>query len=175
MLQEQAEQLPHRIYRQCYKKRLSNHPTLSINNATRTGWATTPQGLNIWRKRKLCFYSVVVTIFIRPWKIVRLWAELDFEVDFVINGGQGGHCVSVVHIYFLFHIHCAQISYKRHFLRIRKYDTCRAAPGLDIGLVGPVARGASRFENLLAPQKTYWPPKKLTGQKPNLRDEKLFA
>ena len=28
--------------------------------------------------------------------------------------------------------------------------------GLDIGLVGPVARGASRFENLLA-------PKKLTG------------
>ena len=46
--------------------------------------------------------------------------------------------------------------------------------GLDIGLVGPVARGASRFENLLAPQKTYWPggpvdlktywpPKKLTG------------
>ena len=29
--------------------------------------------------------------------------------------------------------------------------------GLDIGLVGPVARGASRFENLLAPQKTYWP------------------
>ena len=46
--------------------------------------------------------------------------------------------------------------------------------GLDIGLGGPVARGASRFENLLAPQKTYWPrgpvdlktywpPKKLTG------------
>ena len=36
-------------------------------------------------------------------------------------------------------------------------------PGLDIGLVGPVARGASRFEkllappnNLLAPQKTNW-------------------
>ena len=26
-----------------------------------------------------------------------------------------------------------------------------------------LARGASRFENLLAPQKTYWPPKKLTG------------
>ena len=67
--------------------------------------------------------------------------------------------------------------------------------GLDIGIVGPVARGASRFENLLAPQKTYWPggpvdlktywpPKKLTGppknelvptSKPNLRDEKLFA
>ena len=51
------------------------------------------------------------------------------------------------------------------------YCSC---PGLDIGLVGPVARGASRFENLLAPQKTYWPggpvdlktywpPKKLTG------------
>ena len=40
--------------------------------------------------------------------------------------------------------------------------------------MGPVARGGSRFENLLAPQKTYWPggpvdlktywpPKKLTG------------
>ena len=35
--------------------------------------------------------------------------------------------------------------------------------GLDIGLVGPVARGASRFEKLLAPQKTYWPPQKRTG------------
>ena len=50
--------------------------------------------------------------------------------------------------------------------------------GLDIGLVGPVARGASRFENLLAPQKsywpggpvdlkTYWPPQKLTGPPKN--------
>ena len=50
--------------------------------------------------------------------------------------------------------------------------------GLDIGLVGPVARGASRFENLLAPKKTYWPggpvdlktywpPKKLTGSPKN--------
>ena len=35
--------------------------------------------------------------------------------------------------------------------------------GLDIKLVDAVARGASRFENLLAPLKTYWPPKKLTG------------
>ena len=54
----------------------------------------------------------------------------------------------------------------------------RAQAGLDIGLVGPVARGASRFENLLAPQKTYWPggpvdlktywpPKKLTGPPKN--------
>ena len=53
------------------------------------------------------------------------------------------------------------------------WDFFRIA-GLEIGLVGPVARGASRFENLLAPQKTYWPggpvdlktylpPKKLTG------------
>ena len=50
--------------------------------------------------------------------------------------------------------------------------------GLDIGLVGPVAQGASRFENLLAPQKTYWPggpvdlktywpPKKFTGPPKN--------
>ena len=31
--------------------------------------------------------------------------------------------------------------------------------GLDIGLVGPVARGASKFENLLAPQKLTGPPK----------------
>ena len=31
--------------------------------------------------------------------------------------------------------------------------------GLDIRLVDAVARGASRFENLLTPQKTYWPPK----------------
>ena len=52
-----------------------------------------------------------------------------------------------------------------------------AVAGLDIGLVGPVARGASRFENLLAPQKTYWPPKNelVPTSKPNLRDEKLFA
>ena len=37
--------------------------------------------------------------------------------------------------------------------------------GLDIKLVDAVARGASRFENLLAPLKTYWPPPppKLTG------------
>ncbi len=32
------------------------------------------------------------------------------------------------------------------------------AAGLDIKLVDAVARGASRFENLLAPLKTYWPP-----------------
>ena len=38
--------------------------------------------------------------------------------------------------------------------------------GLDIRLVDAVARGASRFENLLAPPKTYWPPKKLTGPFP---------
>ena len=38
-------------------------------------------------------------------------------------------------------------------------DDCYTS-GLDIRLVGPVARGASRFENLLAPQKIYWPPKK---------------
>ena len=55
---------------------------------------------------------------------------------------------------------------------------CRDGSGLDIGLVGPVARGASRFENLLAPQKTYWPGgpvdlktywplKKLTGPPKN--------
>ena len=42
-------------------------------------------------------------------------------------------------------------------------------PGLDIRLVDAVARGASRFENLLAPQKTYWPPKKLTGPFPKTK------
>ena len=41
-------------------------------------------------------------------------------------------------------------------LCMNKYDWPDIT-GLDIGLVGPVARGASRFENLLAPQKTYWP------------------
>ena len=62
-----------------------------------------------------------------------------------------------------------------HCSPIRVIDCSFIAPaGLDIGLVGPVARGASIFENLLAPPKTYWPPKKLTS-KPNLRDEKLFA
>ena len=35
----------------------------------------------------------------------------------------------------------------------------RWVAGLDIRLVDAVARGASRFENLLAPQKSYWPPK----------------
>ena len=41
--------------------------------------------------------------------------------------------------------------------------------GLDIRLVDAVARGASRFENLLAPPKTYWPPKKLTGPFPKTK------
>ena len=41
--------------------------------------------------------------------------------------------------------------------------------GLDIRLVDAVARGASRFENLLAPQKTYWPPIKLTGPFPKTK------
>ena len=43
----------------------------------------------------------------------------------------------------------------------QRYTTPMA--GLDIKLVDAVARGASRFENLLAPPKTYWPPQKLTG------------
>ena len=44
----------------------------------------------------------------------------------------------------------------------RLFVTCVA--GLDIKLVDAVARGASRFENLLAPLKTYCPPPpKLTG------------
>ena len=41
--------------------------------------------------------------------------------------------------------------------------------GLDIRLVDAVARGASRFENLLAPPKTYWPLKKLTGPFPKTK------
>ena len=45
-------------------------------------------------------------------------------------------------------------------LKINRKKTVYLRSGLDIGLVGPVARGASRFENLLAPEKTYWPPKK---------------
>ena len=61
---------------------------------------------------------------------------------------------------------------------VRTSASTKPLPGLDIVLVGPVARGASRFENLLAPQKTYWPggpvdlktywpPKKLTGSPKN--------
>ena len=41
-------------------------------------------------------------------------------------------------------------------------------PGLDIKLVDAVARGASRFENLLAPLKTYWPPKKTNWPLPRV-------
>ncbi len=46
---------------------------------------------------------------------------------------------------------------------------CVTISGLDIRLVDAVARGASRFENLLAPPKTYWPPKKLTGPFPKTK------
>ena len=42
--------------------------------------------------------------------------------------------------------------------------------GLDIRVLAAVARVASRFENSLAPQKSYWPPKKL-----NLCDEKTIC
>ena len=38
--------------------------------------------------------------------------------------------------------------------------TCACVTGLDIKLVDAMARGGSRFANLLAPLKTYWPPKK---------------
>ena len=46
--------------------------------------------------------------------------------------------------------------------------------GLNIWVVDAVARGASRFENLLAPQKLTGPPKNLLAPspKPNLCDEK---
>ena len=42
------------------------------------------------------------------------------------------------------------------------------AAGLDIKLVDAMARGASRFENLLAPLKTYWPPKKTNWPLPRV-------
>ena len=46
---------------------------------------------------------------------------------------------------------------------------CHVQAGLDIKLVDAVARGASRFENLLAPLKTYWPPsQKLTAPSPGI-------
>ena len=38
-------------------------------------------------------------------------------------------------------------------------QTLKCVSGLDIRLVDAVARGASRFENLLAPQKLTGPPK----------------
>ena len=58
---------------------------------------------------------------------------------------------------------------KRHGLQSSVYFLfvwMQLMTGIDIGLVGPVARGASRFENLLAPQKTYWPPQKTNWSLP---------
>ena len=49
----------------------------------------------------------------------------------------------------------------------------RKCAGLDIRLVGPVARGASRFENSLAPQKIYWPPKKTRNICVNLQFKQI--
>ena len=45
-----------------------------------------------------------------------------------------------------------------YFLTESATKLCSTTSGLDIKLVDAVARGASRFENLLAPLKTYWPP-----------------
>ena len=52
-------------------------------------------------------------------------------------------------------------------------------PGLDIRLVDSVARGASRFENSLAPQKLTGPPPKKTNwplpQNQTCAMKKIFA
>ena len=66
---------------------------------------------------------------------------------------------SVGHIRFAV---CAERSRDNNLRFLRKCHLDKIwNTGLDIGLVGPVARGASRFENLL------WPPKKLTGPPKN--------
>ena len=49
-----------------------------------------------------------------------------FDVDFVINGGKDGHCVSAISMNMHSHTRifvCS--SAKRHFLRIRTYGTWR--------------------------------------------------
>ena len=65
------------------------------------------------------------------WHLETIRRAVILDVDFVINGGQDGHCVNrryrqYTHTFTYKHI-CAQISYKRHFLRIKKYGTRRAA------------------------------------------------
>ena len=64
------------------------------------------------------------------WHLEAIRRAVIFDMDFVINGGQDGHCVNRIYIGNIHtHTHshtciCAQISYKCHFLRIRKYSTC---------------------------------------------------
>ena len=53
-------------------------------------------------------------------------------------------------------------------VRLQHIFVCHHASGLDIKLVDAVARGASRFENLLAPLKTYWPPPKTNWPLPRV-------
>ena len=51
-----------------------------------------------------------------------------FDVDFVTNGGHCVNRIAAVHTHTFTYTHiCVQISYKHHFLRIRKYGTRRAA------------------------------------------------
>ena len=62
----------------------------------------------------------------------------------------------------------------RQLFLYRYWQNYSRLTGLDIRLVDAVARGASRFENLLAPPKNLLAPQKLTGPFPktNLCDEK---
>ena len=58
------------------------------------------------------------------WHLEAIRRAVIFDVDFVINDDQEGHSVNLyvgnIHTFTYMHI-CAQISYKRHFLRIRKW------------------------------------------------------
>ena len=67
---------------------------------------------------------------------------------------------------------------RRPTAQIAPERTTRRMSGLDIRLVDAVARGASRFENLLAPPKSYWPPKKTNWPLPQNQTcamKKIFA
>ena len=59
------------------------------------------------------------------WHLEAIRRAVISDVDFVINGGQDSHCVNRIigSIHTHSRIICAQISYKRHFLQMRKYGT----------------------------------------------------
>ena len=72
-------------------------------------------------KRKRHFFRCAANKEI--WHLEAIRRAVIFDVDFVTNGGQDGHCATCIsavctHTFTYMHI-CVQISYKRHFLRIR--------------------------------------------------------
>ena len=73
-------------------------------------------------KRKRHFFRCAANKEI--WHLKNIRRAVIFDVDFMINGGQDGHYVNRIYrqytrTFTYTHI-CAQISYKRHFLQIRR-------------------------------------------------------